>query len=40
MCFEPDKSIFVIELYTSALVYVFKNKDDNSSSIASAPVLL
>ena len=36
----PDKSVFVFELYTYGLVYVFKINADNSSPIASISVLL
>ena len=37
---EPDKSIFVINLYTSVLVHVSKINADNSSSIASVSYFL
>ena len=37
---EPDKSIFVIKLYTSVLVYVFEMNANHSSSIASISDLL
>ena len=36
---EPDKSIFVIELSTSVLIYVFKISDGNSPPVASISVL-
>ena len=36
---EPVKLIFVNILSTSALEYVFENKDDNSSPIASISFL-
>ena len=37
---EPVKSIFVIKLYTSVLMHVFKMNDGNSSPMASISVLL